>query len=217
MRNLGGYCFGVSAVHETMADQGDVFLLQATVQVTSLLSRWRDGDHGARETLLEAVYPALRAMAQKQLGGDSDHFTLRPTELAHEAFLKLSDQRVCWENRDHFYAVAATLVRRVVVDYMRKRSSQKRGGTMPFVALDELTDADHPVLDDSVDWLLVDEALVALEADDASLAQVVELKFFSGLKTDEIARVMGSSTATVGRQWRFAKAYLAKRLESAAP
>ena len=189
--------------------------MSAVVQVTALLSRWRDGDRGARESLLEAVYPALRAMAQKQMGADSEHFTLRPTELAHEAFLRLSDQRVCWENRDHFYAVAATLVRRVVVDYLRKRGSQKRGGMTPFVALDELTDADHPVLDDSVDWLLVDTALTELEADDALLAQVVELKFFSGLKTEEIARVMGSSTATVGRQWRFAKAYLAKRLEAA--
>ncbi|MCB1609096.1 MAG: sigma-70 family RNA polymerase sigma factor [Xanthomonadales bacterium] len=186
------------------------------VQVTELLSRWREGDRGARESLLEAVYPALRAMAQKQLGSDAEHFTLRPTELAHEAFLKLSDQRVSWENRDHFYAVAATLVRRVVVDYLRKRSSHKRGGATPFVALDELTDAEHPILDDSVDWLLVDSALTELESSDAPLAQVVELKFFSGLKTDEIARVMGSSTATVGRQWRFAKAYLAKRLEAAA-
>lgn len=189
---------------------------EAAVQVTALLSRWREGDREARESLLEAVYPALRAMAQKQLGNDSEHFTLRPTELAHEAFLKLSDQRVWWENREHFYAVAATLVRRVVVDYLRKRSSLKRGGATPFVALDELTDAEHPVLDESVDWLLVDSALSELEADDAPLAQVVELKFFSGLKTDEIAKVMGSSTATVGRQWRFAKAYLAKRLQSAA-
>ncbi len=190
---------------------------EAAVQVTALLSRWREGDKAARESLLEAVYPALRAMAQKQLGGDSEHFTLRPTELAHEAFLKLSDQRVWWENREHFYAVAATLVRRVVVDYLRKRNSLKRGGATPFVALDELTDAEHPVLDESVDWLLVDSALTDLEADDAPLAQVVELKFFSGLKTEEIAKVMGSSTATVGRQWRFAKAYLAKRLQAAAP
>ena len=90
---------------------------------------------------------------------------------------------------------------------------------MPYLdllSLDELTDAEHPILDDSVDWLLVDSALTELESSDAPLAQVVELKFFSGLKTDEIARVMGSSTATVGRQWRFAKAYLAKRLEAAA-
>jgi RNA polymerase sigma factor (TIGR02999 family) len=182
------------------------------VDLTSLLSRWRAGEVEARDQLLVAVYPALRAMAQQQLGNDAGHFTLRPTELAHEAFLRLQSQRLGWDNREHFHAIVATVLRRVVVDYLRRRGNSKRGGGTPFVPLTELVDADEPVIDDSVDWIQLDLALVGLEAEDPELARVVELKFFSGMKTDEIALVMSSSVATVGRQWRFAKAWLGQRL-----
>lgn len=182
------------------------------VDLTALLSRWRAGDAQARDALLVTVYPALRAMAQQQLGADAAHFTLRPTELAHEAFLRLQSQRQGWDNREHFHAIVATVLRRVVVDYLRRRSNLKRGGSTPFVALGELSENETPVIDDSVDWLQVDDALTRLEAENPDLARVVELKFFSGLKTEEIALVMDASVATVGRQWRFAKAWLGQHL-----
>ena len=166
----------------------------------------------ARDKLLLAVYPALRAMAQQQLGSDAAHFTLRPTELAHEAFLRLQSQRLGWDNREHFHAIVATVLRRVVVDYLRRRSNLKRGGSTPFISLDALAETDTPVIDDSVDWLQVEGALISLEGENPDLARVVELKFYSGLKTEEIALVMNSSVATVGRQWRFAKAWLGQHL-----
>lgn len=180
--------------------------------VTVLLARWREGDQKARDELLLAVYPALREMASRQLGAEAQRFTLRPTELAHEAFVRLHAQRIGWDNREHFQAIVATVLRRVVVDYLRRRSNQKRGSGIPFIPLDELDESAMPVVDDSVDWVRVDEALSGLEKENPSLAQVVELKFFSGLKTEEIARVMDSSVATVGRQWRFAKAWLGEQL-----
>ncbi len=180
--------------------------------LTALLSRWRAGDVEARDELLVAVYPALRAMAQQQLGPDARHFTLRPTELAHEAFLRLQSQRLGWENREHFQAIVATVLRRVVVDYLRRRGNSKRGGGTPFVPLSELAESEVPLIDDSVDWVQLDAALTGLEAEDPDLARVVELKFYSGMKTAEIALVMASSVATVGRQWRFAKAWLGQHL-----
>lgn len=183
-----------------------------TPDVTVLLARWREGDQAARDELLMAVYPALREMAARQLGPDASGFTLRPTELAHEAYVRLHAQRLGWENREHFQAIVATVLRRVVVDYLRRRSNLKRGSGVPFIPLDELDEASTPVVDDSVDWVRVDEALTGLEKENPALAQVVELKFFSGLKTEEIARVMDSSVATVGRQWRFAKAWLGEQL-----
>ena len=191
-----------------------------TPDVTHLLSRWRQGDKAARDALLVAVYPAMREMASRQLGPDADRFTLRPTELAHEAYVRLQAQRLGWENREHFQAIVATVLRRVVVDYLRRRNNLNRGSGIPFIPLDELDEASTPVLDEastpvldeSVDWLRVDEALNGLERENPDLAKVVELKFFSGLKTEEIARVMDSSVATVGRQWRFAKAWLGEQL-----
>ena len=183
-----------------------------TPDVTHLLSRWRQGDKAARDALLVAVYPAMREMASRQLGPDADRFTLRPTELAHEAYVRLQAQRLGWDNREHFQAIVATVLRRVVVDYLRKRNNLKRGSGIPFIPLDDLGEASTPVLDESVDWLRVDEALSGLERESPDLAKVVELKFFSGLKTEEIARVMGTSVATVGRQWRFAKAWLGEQL-----
>ena len=156
----------------------------------------------ARDKLLLAVYPALRAMAQQQLGSDAAHFTLRPTELAHEAFLRLQSQRLGWDNREPFHAIVATVLRRGVRRHLCPRRTPQPGGR----------ETDTPVIDDSVDWLQVEGALISLEGENPDLARVVELKFYSGLKTEEIALVMNSSVATVGRQWRFAKAWLGQHL-----
>jgi RNA polymerase sigma factor (TIGR02999 family) len=187
--------------------------------ITQLLALWKSGDRSVEAELINAVYPVLRDIARAQLRRQSGVFTLQATELANEAYSKLFvEQNADWKNRDHFYAIAATIIRRVVIDYSRLRGTEKRGGGTIFIALDEVREDQAPIIDDTVDWLAVDAALTAFARFDADCARVVELKFFSGLTNEKIAEVEGSSIATVGRQWRFAKAWLGRHLgfESAA-
>lgn len=181
--------------------------------ITLLLGRWKSGDHAAGEALLAQLYPALREIAQAHARRHGGPLTLRPTELAHEAFLRLYAQRsVDWQNRDHFLAVAATVARRVLVDHLRTRGTGKRGGGASVLPLHELQEAMLPLPDSDADWLALDQALQGLESKHPEAARVVELKFFGGLEADQIARVMDTSTATVGRQWRFARAWLGEQL-----
>ncbi len=186
--------------------------VEPTPDITALLARWRDGDHTAEPELLRTIYPALRDIARARLHGTD--LTLSATELAHETYLRLSrNDAIEFNDRGHFFAIAARATRHFVIDYLRSRDSDKRGGGLPFVTLDDIADevADDRI-DLSVDWLAVDEAMTLLEQLDPSSAQVVELKFFSGMTTDEIAEAMDVSRATVVREWRFAKGWLAQRL-----
>lgn len=180
--------------------------------ITQLLARWRAGDRAAESELLNLIYPVLRNIAREQVQRNRGVLSLQATELANEAYSRLLDQRAEWESREHFFAVAAVVIRRVVIDYLRARGGPKRGGRLPFVPLHELTEGQSPCIDDAVDWLAVDEALNELAVVDGDCARIVELKFFSGLTTNEIADACGSSVATVGRQWRFARAWLGRRL-----
>ncbi len=183
------------------------------VPITSLLARWRSGDRNVENALLAEIYPVLRDIARAQVRRHAGILSLQATELANEAYEKIFlAQSVDWRNRDHFYAIAATVVRRVVIDYVRERRSEKRGGGLVFVDLDSLTDRQSPTIDDSVDWLAIDQAITELTTVDPGSARIVELKFFSGLTAEQIAEVEGSSVATVGRQWRFARAWLGERL-----
>lgn len=182
-------------------------------QITELLAHWGRGDRSAGDALAAAIYPVLLDLARGQLRRHGENLTLRPTELAHEAYERLLPQAgVDWRNRAHFYAIAATVMRRVVIDYLRQRSADKRGGDVLFVPIDDLAGDDTPATGDPVDWLAVDQALNELATLDADSARVVELRLFSGLSVEEIASVLDSSTATVGRQWRFARTWLADRL-----
>lgn len=186
--------------------------------ITDLLSRWKTGDRSIEDELITIVYPMLREIAAGQVRRTSGKLSLQATELANEAFLTLARKHaIDWQNRDHFFAIAATVIRRVVVDHLKHRGRVKRGGRLPLVALDELREDQVPTVDESVDWIGVDEALTELAGVDRDCARVVELKFFSGLTTEKIAEVHGSSVATVGRQWRFARAWLVKRLGADAP
>lgn len=182
-------------------------------QITELLLLWKRGDRAAGDALACAIYPVLLDLARGQLQRHGARLTLRPTELAHEAYARLVPQSgVDWRNRAHFYAIAATVMRRVVVDYLRQRSADKRGGELLFVPLDEIANETPPGSVDPVDWLAVDQALEELAALDPDSARVVELRLFSGLSLDEIATAFDTSVATVGRQWRFARVWLARRL-----
>lgn len=180
--------------------------------IDDLLQHWRSGDREAHDALMRAVYPIMRAMAQRELGAGSGRFTIRATELAHEAYLRLLEQRGGWQDRTHLLAITARVIRRVLIDLVRERQAQKRGSEFEMVALDPDADHLHPRVDDALDLLSLDSALSTLAERDAVAAQVVELRYFSGLTNDEVADVLGIGVATVVRHWQFGRAYLHRRL-----
>lgn len=183
--------------------------------ITALLYEWRRGDRGAEHALMTAVYPVLQDLARARLRRSPQDLTLRATELANEAYMKLAKiHDIPWASRVHFFVIAAKVIRCFIIDYVRTRNSDKRGGKLPFVSLDVVQDNIAAPLDLNVDWMAVNEVLKELEVLDPACAQIVELKFFSGLTSEEIAEACDSSSATVGRQWRFARAWLADRLQS---
>lgn len=185
-------------------------------ELTRLLVRWQGGDAAAGEDFIESVYPQLKLLADRQLKRCSGNLTLRTTELAHESFFKLVRLRsLRYNDRDHFLGVAARIMRQLVVDYLRSRGAYKRGGDIPFVAFDQIQQNKVP-LDGTVDWIGVEEALTELERLDPTAARIVELKFFSGLTTAEIAAALGCSEPTVKRRWRFARSWLADWLRPGA-
>jgi RNA polymerase sigma factor (TIGR02999 family) len=182
-------------------------------ELTALLQQWRKGDQAAESELMNAVYPVLRAFAHRQLSA-SKSMTLQPTELAHEAYFKLAGQRhIDWQNRAHFFSIAARIVRRVVIDYLRERAAEKRGGREQTISLEHLIEMDVPVVECDTDWLRIDKLLTELEVFDADSARLVEMRYFVGLTIEETAMATGASTATLGRQWRTARAWLHQRLQ----
>lgn len=175
-------------------------------EVTELLRRCRAGDGSALEQLLPLVYDDLRARAAGQLHRERMDHTLQPTALVHEAWLKLVDQRnQDWNDRQHFMAIAAQAMRRVLVHHAESAKAIKRGGDRAKVTLlDQVGDAQSP----SLDVLALDEALQRLAERDERKAKLVELRFFAGLTAEETAGVLGVTTRTVERDWRLAKAWL---------
>lgn len=178
--------------------------------VTELLLAWRQGDKSAFEELIPLVYDELRRLAHRQLRGERRHHTLQTAELVHETYLRLVDSsRVQWQNRVHFLAVVAQLMRRILVDAARARQSLKRGGDQARVPLDDsITIAGAPDLD----LVALDDALNALAAADERRSRVVELRYFGGLSVEETAEVLNASPDTVMRDWKVAKAWLFKEL-----
>jgi RNA polymerase sigma factor (TIGR02999 family) len=187
-----------------------------TSNLTGLLERWRQGDRSAENALIAEIYPIMCAQAQAQLGRlPRSDLTLCATELAHEAYARLRQQQsVDWRNRNHFLAIVATVIRRVMVDYLRQRSADKRGDGWEHLSIDEVASCQIPDTGDFVDLFALDRALESLGESDPELLRVIELRIFSGLGVDEIAEVCGISTATVGRRWRFARAWLSQHLAS---
>ncbi len=179
--------------------------------LTSLLHAWGDGEDDALERLAERVYPTLKRMAAGKLASERSDHTLQPTALVHEAFLRLLDQnRIAWRDRVQFFGVASRLMRRILVDHARRRRRLKRGGPRETVALEragEIPERSRPL-----DLLDLDRALRRLESSDARKASVVELHFFGGLSVEQTAEVVGCSRATVTRDWRTARAWLAREL-----
>ncbi len=178
--------------------------------VTRLLADWRDGDDHALEQLLPLVYGELHRLAGSYLHRERAGQTLETQDLIHEAFLRLVGQRhVDWQNRSHFFAIAARMMRRILVDRARRRGYQKRGGNAQRLNLDEVPDLSASRDDELV---ALDDALTELAAVDEELARIVDLRFFGGLGHDEVAAVLAVSNPTVRRRWRLAKAWLYRRL-----
>ena len=176
-------------------------------QITQLLKQWSNGDAEVLDDLMLLVYSELRRQASGYLRRERSNHTLQPTALINEAYLKLIDQRdVKWQNRSHFFAIAAQAMRRILVDYARERKREKRGGAAENLPIEEaLTIVSQ---EKSVDLVALDEALNKLSRFDQRQAKVVELRYFSGLSIDETAEVLNVSNVTVRRDWNMAKAWL---------
>ncbi len=176
-------------------------------QITQLLNQWSNGDAEVLDDLMPLVYVELRRQAAGYLRRERSDHTLQPTALINEAYLKLIDQRdVRWQNRAHFFAIAAQAMRRILVDYARERHREKRGGVAENLPIDEaLTIVSQ---EKSVNLVALDEALNKLAKFDERQAKVVELRYFSGLSIDEAAEVLNVSNVTIRRDWNMAKAWL---------
>ena len=182
--------------------------------VTQLLAHWSHGDDAALGKLTPLVYEELRRLAHRHMGGQRPDHTLQTTALVNEAYLRLADQtNPSWQNRAHFFAVAARAMRQILVNYAKSYRAQKRGGGALKVELDEAAIVSPEQSKEIVD---LHEALERLAALDSRKAHVVELKYFGGLNHDEIAEVLKISPVTVRRDWIFAKAWLHNELHNAA-
>ncbi len=180
-------------------------------EVSQLLLAWGRGDQEALERLTPLVYTELRRLASRQLRRERPDHTLQTTALVHEAYLALVDQRQAnWQNRAQFFAIAAQLMRRILVDYARSHRAAKRGGDYLKVSLDE---AIALAEEKSADLLALDEALVRLADLDPQQSRVVELRVFGGLSVEETAAALGISPRTVKREWSMAKAWLHQQLK----
>jgi len=181
--------------------------------VTQLLHQLSGGNREAVDALTPLVYQELKRIAGGQLRSERPGHTLQATALVHEAYLKMVDQReTSWQNRAHFFGVAAQVMRRILLDYAKGRRREKRGGGAVRATLDEALVIGH---DRSADLIEIDEVLTRLEQLDARQAKVVELRFFGGLSVEETAEAMGISEPTVKREWAMARAWLHRELASA--
>jgi len=186
---------------------------QGPGDVTQLLLEWRDGDREALDKLMPLVYAELHLIAGRFLRRERPGHTLQSTALVHEAFLRLVDQtRTDWRSRAHFFGVAATIIRNILVDHARARQAAKRGGPMPALSLDEAV-----AFPSSRDFELiaVDDALLNLSRFDPQQSRIVELRFFAGLSIEETAEVLQISPSTVKRDWILAKTWIFQTLSNA--
>lgn len=188
----------------------------SSTQVTQLLGRWRSGDREALDALVPLVYDELKRIAQRYLRNERHGHTLQSTALVHEAYVRLTNQQLPqWQNRAHFFAVAAQLMRQILVDHARAHRADKRGGGACKLTMEEAEQSPQKV---DVDVIALDDALKTLSELDVQQGKVVELKFFGGLSIEETAEVLGVSASTVKRDWITARAWLHRELDrSAAP
>jgi RNA polymerase sigma factor (TIGR02999 family) len=185
---------------------------RAPGDVTRLLTAWEEGDQSALDHLMPLVYNELRRIAARYLDAEHGGRMLQATALVHEAYLRLIDEtRIHWQGRAHFFGVAATLIRNILVDHVRAQKALKRGGSMAKLSLDEALAVSSST---QTDILAVDDALQRLSKIDAQQARIVELRFFAGLTIEETAEVLHISVSTVKRDWILAKTWIYRALSS---
>lgn len=182
--------------------------------VTQLLAAWRGGDRAALDALVPIVYRELQRLAHGALRGERPGHTLQTTALVHEAFVHLADARVDWQDRAHFFALAARQMRRILVNHALEKKAAKRGGGAPHASLDEALDI---VGTPSAEITDLDDALRRLEQFDERKARILELHYFGGLTFEEMSAALGLSTTTLDAEMRFAKAWLRDQLSEAPP
>jgi RNA polymerase sigma factor (TIGR02999 family) len=186
----------------------------STHELTRLLQAWGSGDESALERLMPLVYNELHRLAHRYMAGEQPGKTLQTTALVHEVYLRLLDaNRINWQDRAHFFAICARLMRRILIDFARSRNYQKRGGQIPHIQLEEVATVSAVV---GSELLAVDEALKELEKLDKRKSDVVELRFFGGLTVEEVAAALKISPETVMRDWKLAKAWLLRELSNEA-
>jgi RNA polymerase sigma factor (TIGR02999 family) len=182
----------------------------SAVEITRLLAAWGEGDKAALDELVPVVHKELRRLAHRYMRREHPEVAFQTTELVNEVYLKLVDcNRVRWQDRAHFFAISAQLMRRILVDFARSRHYAKRGGEAIRVTFAESLDAPGSR---TPDWVALDDALTALEALDPRKSRMVELRFFGGLNVEETAEALEVSVDTVHRDWRFAKTWLRREL-----
>lgn len=187
-------------------------MLSDADQVNRLLVDWGEGNQHALEELLPLIYNELRRLAHNFLYGERHGHTLQTTALVHEAYLKLIDQKDArWQNRAHFFAIAAQAMRRILIDSARRHAAEKRGGAQEKVSLDE---APELSLEPDNNLLALDEALTRLQEIDPQQSRIVELRYFGGLTIEETAEVTRISAATIKREWAMARAWLHQELSA---
>ncbi len=182
--------------------------------VTQLLARWNSGDPSARDALVPLVYGELRKIARRCIAGQRGDHTLQPTALVHEAYLRLArHDSADWRDRVHFFAIAAQMMRQILVDHARKRASLKRGGNAVTILVE---DAQPASPEKNLDLLALDDAMKQLAALDPRQSQIVELRFFAGLSIEETAEVVNISPATTKREWATARLWLYRAMNKSA-
>jgi RNA polymerase sigma factor (TIGR02999 family) len=187
----------------------------AAHEITQLLSRWKSGNETALSELLPLVYEELRALARSHLRRERRDHTLQATALVHELFIRLASQApVDWQDRSHFFGIAARLMRQLLIAHARQRDALKRGGDVEVLSWDNVTE---PATPPGVDLTMLDAALSALAVRDALQARIVELRFFGGYTIEETAELVGRSPATVSREWRIARMWLFRELRGSTP
>ena len=183
---------------------------QAEKEITAILKDWTNGKRESADELLKLVYDELRKIAARYLGKERSGHTLQPTALVHEAYMRLIDiSDLDWKDRAHFFAVAANVMRHILVDHARARLTEKRGGHFQRISLET---AVNVLSEPSLDVLAVDDAMRELAEFDKRQCKIIELRFFGGLTIEETAAVLDISAATVKREWILAKAWLFRRL-----
>lgn len=183
---------------------------QLSNNITQILQKWSEGDESSLDTLVTLVYQELHRLAHRALARSSGHNTIQTTALVHEAYLRLANvKEIDWQDRIHFFAVSANLMRNILVDFARNRTSQKRGGGLARVDFDEALNFSP---DESENLIVLDEALTELAKLNERQSRIVELKFFGGLTEEEIAEVLKISPATVSRDWKFARVWLYRQV-----